>query len=127
MADVQPLNGIRYNEEKVGNLSEVITPPYDVISDEAQNRYYERNPYNIILLELGKDEPGDNSLNNRYTRAAATFAEWRLQQVLQQDAEPSYYLYQQVFQQGEQMYVRTSLLARVRSAASRTYAGKTKG
>jgi uncharacterized protein (DUF1015 family) len=114
MADVQPLNGIRYNAEKVGHLSEVITPPYDVISDEAQNRYYERNPYNIIRLELGKDEPGDNSLNNRYTRAAATFAEWRLQQVLQRDAEPSYYLYQQVFQQGEQTYVRTSLLARVR-------------
>src|SRR6266704_1806948 len=70
MADVQPLRGLRYNSEVTGNLAQVLTPPYDVISEEAQARYYARNPYNIIRLELGMDEPGDTSLNNRYTRAA---------------------------------------------------------
>ena len=82
MADVQPLQGIRYNGEATGNLAQVITPPYDVISEEAQRRYYARNPYNIIRLELGMDEPDDSSLNNRYTRAAATFAEWRANSII---------------------------------------------
>lgn len=91
-----------------------MTPPYDVISEEAQTRYYARNPYNIIRLELSRDEPGDTSLNNRYTRAATTLAEWRLQGVLRQDALPAYYLYQQRFSQNGQSYTRTSLLARVR-------------
>ncbi len=114
MADVQPLQGIRYNAEATGNLAQVTTPPYDVISEEAQTRYYARNPYNIIRLELGMDEPDDTSLNNRYTRAAATFAEWRVNSILQQEHAPCYYTYQQIFAYNGQTYTRTSLLARVR-------------
>ena len=114
MADVQPLQGIRYNDKVSDNLAQIITPPYDVISEEAQAKYYARNPYNIIRLELGMDEPGDTSLNNRYTRAAATFAEWRLNSILQQENTPCYYLYQQIFTYNAQVFTRTSLLARVR-------------
>ena len=114
MADVQPLRGIRYNSEAVGNLAQIITPPYDVISEEAQAKYHARNPYNIIRLELGLDEPGDTSLNNRYTRAATTFAEWRVNSILQQEATRCYYVYQQIFTHSAQTYTRTSLLARVR-------------
>jgi uncharacterized protein (DUF1015 family) len=88
-----------------------------VISPTAQLRYYERSPYNVIRLELGKEEPSDNTLNNVYTRAAATLAEWRLQGILQQDAAPGYYLYQQKFTYGGQHFTRTSLLARVRLEA----------
>jgi uncharacterized protein (DUF1015 family) len=114
MADVQPLPGIRFNSEVVGNLAEVVTPPYDVISEEAQARYYGRSPYNIIRLELGLDEPGDTTLNNRYTRAASTYAELRANSILRQDAIPCYYFYQQIFTHSGKTYTRTSLLARVR-------------
>jgi uncharacterized protein (DUF1015 family) len=114
MADVQPLHGIRYNSEITGTLEQLICPPYDVISEEAQTNYSAHNPYNIIRLELGMDEAGDSSLNNRYTRAAATFAEWRLSSILRQEAAPSYYLYQQLFTHNSHTYTRTSLLARVR-------------
>ncbi len=113
MADVRPVPGIRYAPGT--DLAAVVTPPYDVISPEAQARYYARSPENIIRLELGRDEPGDDELANRYTRAAATFAAWRLQGVLQQDA-PALYLYEQRFSLpasgGERR--RLSLLARVR-------------
>ncbi|HEU5347547.1 MAG TPA: DUF1015 domain-containing protein, partial [Ktedonobacterales bacterium] len=111
MADVRPLPGIRYADE--GHLAALVTPPYDVVSPEAQARYYERDPHNVIRLELGRDEPGDDDLNNRYSRAAADFAEWRRSGVLRQD-EPSLYLYEQRFSSSGQTYTRTSLLARVR-------------
>ena len=114
MADVYPLRGIRYTPEVVGDLAEIVTPPFDVISEEAQERYYERNPYNVIRLELGKITPQDDSLNNRYTRAARTLAEWRHAGVLRQDGSLAYYAYRQVFTHGGQSYARTSLLARVR-------------
>jgi uncharacterized protein (DUF1015 family) len=94
MADVRPLPGIRYAREI--DLAAVVTPPYDVIAPEAQERYYARDPHNIIRLELGREEPGDDELNNRYTRAALTFAEWRLRSVLCQEA-PALYLYEQRF------------------------------
>lgn len=114
MADVQPLYGLRYAQEIAGEPAQTITPPFDVISPEAQDRYYARNPYNIIRLELGKAYATDDRLNNVYTRAATTFAEWRLQGVLRQEPVPCYYLYQQRFSIADQTYTRTSLLARVR-------------
>jgi len=112
MADVRPLPGIRYADE--AHLATLVTPPYDVISPEAQARFYDRDPHNIIRLELGRDEPGDDDLDNRYTRAAAAFAEWRRAGVMKQDEPPSFYLYEQRFTSGGQSYARTSLLARVR-------------
>jgi uncharacterized protein (DUF1015 family) len=117
MADVQPLRGIRFAQGVVGDLAQVITPPYDVISEAAQARYYAQSLYNIIRLELGQEYPQDTALDNRYTRAAATFAEWRYQGVLRQEEHPSFYLYQQIFRNRGRVYTRTSLLARVRLEA----------
>jgi uncharacterized protein (DUF1015 family) len=114
MAEVRPLRAVRYAPARVGDLAQVITPPYDVISPQAQATYYERNPYNAIRLELGKEEASDTTLNTVYTRAAATLAEWRLQGILRQDETPGYYLYQQKFTHHGQHFTRTSLLARVR-------------
>jgi uncharacterized protein (DUF1015 family) len=114
MADVQPLHALHYSQEKVPDLSQVITPPFDIIQPADQQRYYTRHPYNIIRLELGQSSPSDNQINNVYTRAAATFADWRLQGIIQQTQQPCYYLYQQRFTHADQLYTRTSLLARVR-------------
>ena len=111
MADVRPLPGIRYAAGS--DLAELVTPPYDVISAEAQSRYYARHPHNIIRLELGREEPGDDDLNNKYTRAAQTFAEWRLRGVMRQD-EPALYLYEQRFSVAGATYRRVTLVARVR-------------
>lgn len=114
MADVRPLRGLRYAPQIVSDLADVITPPFDVISPVAQERYYARNPHNVIRLELGKITAEDTSLNSRYTRAARTLAEWRLEGVLRQEEAPACYAYQQVFTHGQQSYTRTSLLARIR-------------
>ncbi len=114
MAEVRPLRGIRYVKEKVGDIAQVVTPPYDVISKEAQAAYYARSPYNVIRLELGQTMEEDSALNTVYTRAAATLAEWRLQQVLREEESPCYYVYQQIFTHDGQQYTRTSLMARVR-------------
>ena len=111
MADVRPLPGLRYTPDV--DLASLVTPPYDVIAREAQQRYYARNEYNIIRLELGRDEPTDDDLDNRYTRAALTFATWRLNEVLRQDP-PTLYLYEQRFTHNGSTRTRTSLMARVR-------------
>jgi uncharacterized protein (DUF1015 family) len=114
MADVRPFPGIRYAPDCYADLASLVTPPYDVISPEAQANYYARHPNNIIRLELGQDEPGDDTLNNRYSRAAATLADWRWQGIMRQETQPTFYLYRQHFQIGGKDYWRASLLARVR-------------
>lgn len=114
MAEVRPLRGIRYVSEKVGDIAQVVTPPYDVITEAAQATYYARNPYNVIRLELGQTTSEDSVLNSVYTRAAAALSDWRLRGVLREEVEPCYYVYQQTFFHEGQRYTRTSLLARVR-------------
>jgi uncharacterized protein (DUF1015 family) len=94
---ILPIRGLRYNPAVVEDLSLVVTPPYDVIDEEAQTRYYGRNPYNIIRLEYNRIYPGDSEADNRYTRAASTFRQWRREGVLVREEQPALYLYEQEF------------------------------
>jgi uncharacterized protein (DUF1015 family) len=114
MTDIRPFGGIHYAPQLRSHLAELVTPPYDVISPAAQQHYYASHPNNIIRLELGQEQPGDDRLNNRYTRAAATFAQWRSQGILQQELAPAMYLYRQGFAIGGRTLWRTSLLTAVR-------------
>jgi len=97
MAVIKPFKGIRYNKEKIGDLSKVITPPYDVIDAKSQDIFYRRHPNNIIRLEYGKVYCGDGSKNNRYTRAATEFNSWLKSKILVQDKKPALYFYEQEF------------------------------
>ena len=40
MADIMPFRGILYNKEKAGDLSRLMAPPYDVISETLQEELY---------------------------------------------------------------------------------------
>jgi uncharacterized protein (DUF1015 family) len=93
MAVLLPFQGIRYNGNKVKDLRKAVCPPYDVIDAQAQDRFYHAHEYNIIRVELGKENPDDSPTNNRYTRAAAFLKDWIKQGVLERDSEPSLYLY----------------------------------
>jgi len=91
MARIVPFRGILYDWEKIHNLRDVITPPYDVISAREQEAFYQRHPQNIIRLILGKVYSQDTECNNRYTRAAKFFRGWQEQGILVQDAVPAFY------------------------------------
>jgi uncharacterized protein (DUF1015 family) len=95
MATLKPLRGLRYNTEKIA-ISEVIAPPYDVISPEAREKLYLLNQHNVVRLILGKDDPADNETSNRYTRAKAFLENWMRDGVLVQDEKPCLYLYEQI-------------------------------
>jgi uncharacterized protein (DUF1015 family) len=92
MATVEPFHGIRYNPKKIASLAEVVTPPYDVISEQQQAEYYDRNPYNIIRVELGPALADDDETANAHTRARDHLQEWQSREVLVRDTAASYYL-----------------------------------
>ena len=77
MAELRPFPGLRFNPQRVGDLADVVCPPYDVISPAEQAALYARSPFNLVRLELGREQPGDDERDNRYTRAASTLAEAR--------------------------------------------------
>ncbi len=114
MVEVVPFNGLRYNEEKSGPLSELIAPPYDVIRPDLQETLYARNPYNVVRLILGKQFEDDTDTNSRYTRSAKDFKDWQSNNILKEDAEPSFYVYSQEYTFNGQTNNRIGFFARVR-------------
>ncbi|MCP9452051.1 MAG: DUF1015 domain-containing protein [Nitrospira sp.] len=91
MSEIFPFYGTRFDTAVVGDIKEVVAPPYDVIDASHQEALHRRHPHNVIRLELGLDRPDDGPTNNRYTRAAATLQEWLANGVLKRDRQPALY------------------------------------
>ena len=96
MADISPFRALRYNSSKV-SPGDVMTQPYDKITPAMQDKYYQSSPHNLVQVILGKQQSGDNEQQNVYTRAASLLQKWQDEGVLQPDAEPSLYVYSQIF------------------------------
>ncbi|MFA4991237.1 MAG: DUF1015 domain-containing protein [Candidatus Omnitrophota bacterium] len=111
MADIRPFKGARYNQEKIRDISKVMAPPYDVISSKEQDDLYKADPYNIIRMLYGKDFPGDDERENKYTRAAAFMEECRKKGILEKDDAPSIYVNQQEFKVGKKARKRIGFMA----------------
>jgi uncharacterized protein (DUF1015 family) len=114
MAEIRAFRGLRYDVARVGALSEVVAPPYDVIGPELQARLYEQSPHNAIRLELTRDEPGDGGSRNKYVRAAETLESWRKAGSIRAEDHPALYLCHQSFDVEGKTYTRKGFFARVR-------------
>ncbi len=90
MAEVRPFKSIHYNTILIDDLSEVVAPPYDVISKGQQENLYKRSPNNIVRLDLNH-EP------DPYPAAAAEMQRMLKEKALVQDEIPAIYPYFQTF------------------------------
>src|SRR5579884_4200622 len=78
MAEIRPFRPLRY---AVPDLTPVVAPPYDVISDEQRQELLARDPHNVVHLTLPESPE----------QAAADLARWQADGVLVRDEEPSYW------------------------------------
>lgn len=97
MAKIHPFRAYRYSPS-AGPLASLVTQPYDKISPQMQNRYYDLHPKNLIRVILGRKSASDSATDNAYTRAEADFRAWLADGTLVQDAKPGFYAYFQEFQ-----------------------------
>ena len=97
MAMVVPFRGISYDQGKIGDLRQVVAPPYDVISPQEQEELYQRHPRNVVRLILNKERPQDHPQDNRYTRAAALYSAWQKENILARAPQPQFYFLQEEF------------------------------
>jgi uncharacterized protein (DUF1015 family) len=79
VAEVRPFRAVHYDERKTGPASDLVAPPYDVISAEERRQYLARSPYNVARLIL-PDSPGD---------AARLWRTWFAKGVLVGEAAPA--------------------------------------
>ncbi|HEY9158155.1 DUF1015 domain-containing protein [Candidatus Binatus sp.] len=104
---IEPFRALMYNRQIAGDPAQVVAPPYDLIGAARQKQLYERSPYNVVRLELGREA-------DRYGAAEKTLAEWLAAGVVERSARPAIYQYTQTFQVEGRLLHRTGFIARVR-------------
>jgi uncharacterized protein (DUF1015 family) len=107
MAKIFPFRAFHYNTKKIGDLSDVIIPPYDNIPKGDDEKYLARSPYNFahVLLPQSKEED--------YSRSKTLLGKWFSHDILVTDPEPGYYLYRQTFTLGGTEHRRDTLMCTV--------------
>lgn len=87
MAEIRPFRALRFTEA-AGPLSEVVCPPYDIISEEQRQGYLARNANNIIRLELPREGV------DPYATAGEVLNRMLAEGTLAQDTVPALYIYE---------------------------------
>jgi uncharacterized protein (DUF1015 family) len=89
MPEIKPFRAVMYDPRR-GPLSDLVAPPYDVISKERQSELYSQSPSNIVRLILGREK-------DPYASAARLFDQWKNNGILLQETEPAIYFLSQRF------------------------------
>lgn len=112
MAEVRAFRALRYDEAVAGPLSDLICPPYDVITAAERTRLAERSPHNFVAVELPDEDP------TGYRAADDALALWRASGALRPDPAPSFYVHEHEFALGGTRIVRHGILVALRLHAS---------
>ena len=111
MAQIIPFRAYRYNSDIVGEISEVVTPPYDRVYPDVQEACYQRNLYNIVRIIKGQAEDNDSEGNNVYTRAAEYLNEWIGEEILIRETTPALYAYHLTYSFEGERLTRKGIIA----------------
>jgi uncharacterized protein (DUF1015 family) len=110
-ATATPFRPLRFQAEHVGELSEVLAPPYDVITPDGAAVLRDRHPRNIVHITNPTGEGDD-----RYVRAARELGAWLADGSLARDDEPAVYVHRHAFTKDGTAYSRTGVWMLVRLA-----------
>ncbi|HTV47419.1 MAG TPA: DUF1015 domain-containing protein [Phycisphaerae bacterium] len=111
MAIIEPFAAIRYPQSEQTDL---VSPPYDVLTAKDKTRYLEINPHNIVAIDLPHVPPKNAGPQEVYHEAGKTFQHWITSGVLQRDGAEALYPYQQIYTHDGVNYRRRGLFCRVR-------------
>ncbi|MCY3645847.1 MAG: DUF1015 domain-containing protein [Chloroflexi bacterium] len=105
MPRLMPIRGLRYTA-KAGPLDQLLAPPFDVIGERERERLAELSPHNAVRLEAAGHE---------YTAIAAELERWIADGIVERDAEPMLYVYEQEFVEAGATRRRRALICGVES------------
>jgi uncharacterized protein (DUF1015 family) len=94
MAEIEPLRALHYDLAKVGELTDVVAPPYDVIDETQREELLRRSPYNVAAVDLPRSEQGGR---DAYEAAGDLFDSWQLQGAVVRDEQPAVWAHTQQY------------------------------
>jgi len=115
MSTIQPFRAIRYaTDERAGDLSTRLSPPYDILDQAAKEAFLARDPLNFVKIDLPHTPPKSAGPPAAYEAANATLQQWLREGVMVRDEKPCIYVYHQKFRHNGTAYVRKMFFARLR-------------
>lgn len=97
MASVKPFQALHYHPQKIA-IGKVVAPPYDVISPDENRKLHDRDPHNVIRLELGVPDPKNPPQDSVYAASANCLSDWIKDDILIKDPKSAYSLYEISYQ-----------------------------
>jgi len=94
---ILPFCGTIYNPANFPNLSDVISPPYDVITPEERRFLLTRSRYNSARLILGDEKQGDYFEDDFYENTQKLIKQWHEENILIKREQPGLFFLHQFF------------------------------
>lgn len=115
MVETRPFRGIVYNRERFRNISPLIAPPYDVISNGERKRLMAKSQFNIVHLTLGDTDPHGNVAGSFYSDSSEKWRAWREDGVLTRQEVPAIWRLDETFVSlDDRRVTRTGFIALIR-------------
>ncbi len=111
MADVQPFEAIRFTQNEISDL---IAPPYDILSEADKQAMLKKNDHNIVAIDLPHTPPKTAGPDGVYERAAGELTSWLDIRSIARDEQPAIYAYHQTYKLGGKTLTRKKFFTRLR-------------
>ncbi len=106
MAKLHPFKALLYQTEPGSDITPLIAPPYDVINPDERDAYGGSGPHNIVHIVLPEgDDP--------YATAGHLLTQWLNEGTMIEEADDSFYVWEQIFNYDGSTYCRRALVAKV--------------
>lgn len=109
--EIRPFQGWRFGR---GEVSQVIAPPYDILSAADKAALQKQDAHNIVTVDLPHVPPSEVGADSEYQASATTLQAWMADGTLRRDERPSFYAYEQVYSWAGRSFRRRTLIAGVR-------------
>lgn len=114
MAQIRPFAGVRFTKKNGADISRLIAPPYDVLSEQDRANLQARDAHNIVNVDLPHVPPKSAGPDEVYDKANINLQAWLSTGVLQRDRRPCLYPYMQTYDHGGRSFHRRGFIALVR-------------
>ena len=112
MARIRAFRGYTYARTSP-DISTLASQPYDVISPGQREKLLDRDPHNVVALELPEGPLDPELPGNRYATGATRWDAWRDEGILVRDSEPTLYVLEQRFELNGREVRRKSFIVEV--------------
>ncbi len=113
MPVITPIRAIHFPYACQKDISQFISPPYDVLNETTKAALLDGSDCNIVKIDLPHLPPKTVGPDATYAQAGQWFAQWLSDGTLLKRQTPSYFVYQQTYTVDGKVFKRKGLIGNV--------------